>query len=258
MPLGIAAGASALGGVVKLFKSSSASADAKRRAKLNVRPKFDIQDEYFNNVDLASSQAQDGLSESSKNYYQTNAERGLGSSLGALLSTGGGINSIPELYDKFDRNSAAIAAQDSQLKTQNIQNLMQQNNVLADQKTQKWVLNKYQPFLDEAKSIAGQKQEAASLFNGGLNDVTGAITAFATSRKAKDPSDTPYGTPDASSVIEPTRDPALPNSMPETLNDSLGTIPDLHKQARVNAMGAVLNKYKNSPYYDILQSSLAA
>src|ERR1700761_2569855 len=138
MPFTAAALVTAGIGAYKLIKGASDSADAKKRAKYNIRPSYDISPEYFQNQGIASSLAQGGLPDSSKNFYETNAERGLGSSLGASLQTGGGVNSIGNLYDQFDQNNRAIASQDAQMKIDNIKNLMAADNALAAQKTQKW------------------------------------------------------------------------------------------------------------------------
>lgn len=256
-------------GIYKTIKGANDSADAKRRAKYNLRPTYDIAPEYFANQGIASNLAQGGLPDSTKNYYQTNAERGLGSSLSASLQTGGGVNSISDLYDKFDQNNRAIAAVDSQQKIENIKNLMAANNQLADQKTQKWVLDKYQPYLDNSKSIAAQKAQGAGEVNSGLNSISGAVSSYAGGKakqedqvleqqqinlaKNGNPSyqtvDTPVSNPN---VIQPGNTSAMNVNLPDSY-DALG---NFNASSRATAAAGILNKYKNSPYYSGLNSYL--
>ena len=285
MPLTVSAVGTGLLGLYNTVKGAGETADAKKRAKYNIRPDFDIQKEYYDNQGLASNIAQEGLPESTKNYYETNSERGLGSSLGAILATGGGVNSVGKLYDSFNRGTQAIAAQDAEQKINNIKNLMATNKDLADQKTQQWVLNKYQPYLDTAKSIAGEKQDGRADTNSGLNTISGAISNWA--KGQKDASDvatarkgaTGDSLADAASVDGLSTDipsispasipqytiPQVPGAFPSaaaaniTPPDSIDGLDDYQGAARTVAMNHVMNKYQNSPYapglYNYLQSA---
>lgn len=264
-------------GIYKTIKGANDSADAKRRAKLNIRPTYDIAPEYFANQGIASNLAQGGLPDSTKNYYETNAERGLGSSLGAMLQTGGGVNSIGDLYDRFDQNNRAIAAADAQQKIENIKNLMAANNQLADQKTQKWVLDKYQPYLDTAKSIAGEKAQGQGEVNEGLNTVAGAVSSYAgANAKQEDTINTPDTTKLAKGETPGTigykyDQPALSASSPTlnipdytptstipsvTMPQSYDDLNNFNTTSRQVAINNILNKYKDSPYYGGLNSYL--
>lgn len=276
MPFTAAALVTAGIGAYKAIKGAGDVADAKKRAKYNIRPTYDIAPEYFANQGIASNMAQSGLPDSTKNYYETNAERGLGSSLGALLQTGAGVNSVADIYDKFDQNNRAIAAQDAQQKIANIKNLMDANNSLADQKTQKWVLDKYQPYLDTAKSIAGQKAQGTGEIFSGLDTIGGAVSDYAGANAKQedtinnaDPTkiakgETPgtmgyrYDRPDLTatggmSIPDYTPTSSLPNvTVPQSYED-LNTFNTTSRQTAING---ILNKYKNSPYASGLNSYL--
>lgn len=274
MPFTAAALVTAGIGAYKAIKGASDSADAKNRAKYNLRPTYDIAPEYFANQGIASNLAQGGLPDSTKNYYETNAERGLGSSLGAMLQTGGGVNSVADIYDKFDQNNRAIAAQDSQQKIENIKNLMAANNQLADQKTQKWVLDKYQPYLDTSKSIAAEKAQGAGEVNSGLNSIAGAVSSYAganakqedavngnAAAKAPDPNHIEYnsGTDAPSNPYTNPYNPIKPgnvSAMNVNIPDSYDDLPSFNSSARASAASGILNNYRNSPYYDGLKQYL--
>lgn len=258
-------------GAYKAIKGASDTAAAKKRALYNIRPNFDISPEYFTNRNIAGSLAGQGLTSDATSYYGDQASRGLGSSIGALLQTGGGINNIQDLYDKFDNNNRAIATQDSEQKVANIKNLMLANNQLADQRTQKWVLDKLQPFQDEAKSISAQKAQGAGEVNSGLNTIGGAVSSYAgaTTRQedpivaSQDKADgsqipmpnnpamaTPYQPPQTlpAYTIPGTYDARPSSAMNVELPDSYDGLVKFDNSARSIAASHIINKYKNSPY----------
>ncbi len=284
MPFTAAALVTAGIGAYKAIKGASDSAQAKKRGMYNIRPTYDIAPEYFANQGIASNLAQGGLPDSTKNYYETNAERGLGSSLGALLQTGGGVNSVADIYDRFDQNNRAIAAQDSQQKIENIKNLMATNNQLADQKTQKWVMDKYQPYLDTAKSVAAQKAQGAGEVNSGLNSIAGAVSSYAGAKANQedgitnvDPNKVAAGeTPGtmgykydrapiegasvgADTIQTPamqTIQPGNTSAMNVPIPDSYDQLPNFANGSRSVAASGILNNYRNSPYYNGLSKYL--
>lgn len=249
----------------KAIKSANDSAAAKRRAALNIRPTFNIQDEYYKNQNLAQGLAQQGFTQDSKDYYQSQADRGLGSSIGALLQTGGGVNSISHLYDSYDRNNAAFASADSEKHTDNIRYLMGVNKDLADQKTQQWVLNKYQPYLDEAKSISGQKAQASTELDNSVSGLAGAASSYATSQLYKDPSIAPYRDTD---TLTGGNDPALSSPASTLQGPAKASIPNINipnsydqlqafnDTARQAAMQKIMSNYQNSPYQTNLSAYL--
>lgn len=255
--LGASAAVTAGLGLYKAIKGGGEVADAKRRAKLNIRPTYDIQKQYYDNNNLASSMAQNGLSDAERNYYNTNAERGLSSGIGAALQTGGGPNAVGGLYDSFLRGQGAIANTSDQLKTQKLATLMQTNRELADQETNKWALDKYEPFKDEAKAIAGEKTAGQQGVNDGLNTVAGAVSSFAGSRTKFE--DQPGGA--ASSITMGDKTGSAP--IPEAVSGGV-TMPTLSNQipsdaidtTRKAAVSDIMDKYKDSPYADGLYNYL--
>lgn len=152
-------------------------ADELRKA---VRPQYSIEDEYYDNVDIASYLAQSGLTQGSKDYYGNAADRGLSRFTDVALQTGGGLNQFSNLYDTYLQNQYKIAAEDSQLQTQNIQNLLQQNINLAGQKTMQWSINELEPYKDTMKAAAAAEDASSKNIWGGVNSVIGAGAAAAT------------------------------------------------------------------------------
>lgn len=245
-------------GLYKTLKGNSEVKDAQRRAKLNIRPTYDIQQQYYDNQNLAASQAQTGLSDAERNYYNTNAERGLSSGIGAALQTGQGPNAVGGLYDSFLRGQGAIANTSDQLKTQKLATLMQANNALADQETQKWALDKYEPFKDEAKAIAGQKTAGQQQVNDGLNTVAGAVSSYA-GAKTNYEDTVGQATKDS---INLGREQGAMSDLPTA---SMGVAPltlqnqipeDAINSTRGAAMKDIIAKYQGSPYLSGLSQYL--
>lgn len=270
MPLTAAALVTAGIGAYHAIKGVVDNNSAKLRAKYNIRPTYNIPEEYYTNRDLAASMAQGGLTDAAKNYYEQNAERGLGSGIGALLATGGGINGIQKLYSGFTQGNQALAAKDSELQNDNIRYLVNQNNTLADQNTQKWVLDKYQPYLDTAKSVAAQKAQAAQELNDGINSIGSAVSSYAQGKISQEdkvghipssmddngnstvsdsvsalPAASGY-TPSNNSLVKPMPNYFTPTNLAApTAYDDLN---DFNAQARQMAVNNIMTKYQNSPY----------
>lgn len=242
-------------GIYKTIKGNNAVADAKRRAKLNVRPDYPIQQQYYDNQNLAASQAQSGLSDAERNYYNTNAQRGFSSGIAAGLQTGQGPNAVGSLYDSFLRGQGAIANTSDQLKTQKLQTLMGANTALADQETQKWALDKYEPFKDEARAISGQKTAGQQQVNDGLNTIGSAVSSYAAGT-------TKYGDavnnatnlgreqgamPELATASEGVNaDPSVQGTAPITFQNQIPE--DAINSTRGAALDDIKSKYAQSPY----------
>lgn len=177
--LAIAAGASILTNGAKTIKGAMDASAGKKLQESLIRPKYSIQDEYYNNVGIAENLAQSGLTQESKDFYSDRAEQGLTYGVDATLRGGGGVNSIASLYNTFNEDNARIAAEDSQLKISNIKSLMEQNSALAGQKTYKWAIDEYEPYKDNSKAAASAIASGnASMWNG-LSGMTAALSSYA-------------------------------------------------------------------------------
>lgn len=186
MPLTASAVIGGLGAASKIVGGFINEHKAAEIEKRNKRPDFNIEDEYFQNRDAAASSAQHGLSESSLNFAKTNAERGLSASLGAMLETGAGANDVGSLYDHYNRSNLETAATDSQLQESKLKNFIDQNSQLAGQKTQRWVLNKYEPYKDKARAAAEMRGAAAQNIQTGISELAGTASSFATAQNNLD------------------------------------------------------------------------
>jgi hypothetical protein len=187
----VIAGVSALG---KIGTGIGQLIGANKKSKNNIRPTFDIQQEYFDNRDIAARTAQGGLTESSLDFYEDMAGRGLSTSTDALLQAGAGVNTINKTFDTYLQGGRSIAAEDSQLQQKNILTYLDRNDTLAKQKVQKWVIDKYEPFKDTAEAAAKERSAGAQNIFGGLAEGTGAASAYSTSKLYEDLLRTPERT----------------------------------------------------------------
>lgn len=169
--LAVGLGLQAGKGIYDAIAGGKQKRDAEEAARNAVRPEYDIQDEYFNNQTIAQNQAQSGLSASSKDYYGTQAERGLTYGVDAALRGGGSVNSIAQLYDTYNQSNQRLAVEDSRLQTDNIRALMAVNKDLAGQKTTKWAIDEYEPYKDTMKAATAGVAAGTNRQSNGINSL---------------------------------------------------------------------------------------
>lgn len=198
---GLAAGIAGAVGVAGLASSLiSHHKDAEAEKKLR-DPFYKVQDEYVENRNEAAVMASGGTPDATKNYMTGELQRGLGSTVGAIGRTGGGINEASLLLDQYNRGLEGIGAQDAQQHLDNIKYFHKVNADLAGQKTMQWSINKYQPYEEKLKALkqaeATDKQNEwnsiASIGTSGVSAVTGGQNAallkklFAQKNQVADP-----------------------------------------------------------------------
>lgn len=181
-PVGMAAqaGGVILGGIQLISSLKDEARKKKELAKLH-NPFYTIQDEYYQNRNLAGVNAEGGLPASTKDYLTSESQRGLGAGVSGILQSGGNPNDINKIFDSYNRNIDRTAAEDATAHTNNIQYFINQNANVAGQKNIQWALNKKQPYEEKLKQltegIAADKQNAF----GGASTALGSTAALGTS-----------------------------------------------------------------------------
>lgn len=178
--LAVAAGAGLVKSGFDYFGAKSAEKKADEELASLKRPFYKVQNEYYQNRNLAQEQAQGGLTATAKDYYTNQTERGLGTGISAIQQTGGSPNDIAKLFDNYENGLFNVAAQDSMLQKQNIGQLMATNKDLAGQKTIQWSLNELQPYENKLKELTQRKGAAQINANNALNSAVGTIGATST------------------------------------------------------------------------------
>lgn len=147
-------------------------AKAAKIAAANKRPDYEIPNPVIENQRLLESLAQQGLTAGAKQAYTTANDRGLTSSIEAILKSGGSPNLVNEAYDTSQQGASRMALAEDEARIRNINMYIQGQNTLADEQSKKWGINKYAPYADKA-------QVAASLSNQGMDNIwKGINTGF--------------------------------------------------------------------------------
>lgn len=182
-PLSIAS--SALGvaaGVGQYIGAAREERRAKRDLGRLKQPFYKIQNEYFQNRNMAAELAQGGLPAATKDYLQQESDRGLGTAIGGIERTGGSPNDFADLFDSYNRSIKQTAAQDASAQVANIQNFMNVNKDLAGQRTTQWAINEYQPYQNKLKEttqrIAAAKQNKSNAIQGAIGSLGATGTAL--------------------------------------------------------------------------------
>jgi hypothetical protein len=168
-----------------IYKGVKAGNAKKANEKLLANTKmpfYKIQDEYQQNRNIAANLAGGGLPDSTKNYLTTEAQRGFSAATSASNQLGGSPNDIGRLYEIYNRSIDKTAAQDAEIKINNIQNYMNVNKDLAGQKTMQWTLNELRPYERKVKQLTGNIAAEQQNVNNAVNEGASAVSSYAVGR----------------------------------------------------------------------------
>ncbi len=146
----------AIGVGTSIYKTSQANKQKREdeAQKKAIKPAFyKIQDEYFQNRDLAGNLAESGLPSSTKDYLTAQDERGFSAGLNAITSGGGDTGDVAKLFGSYANSINNTGAQDAMQKIKNIEYFTKVNSDLAGQKNIKWALNEKQPHDELLKQL---------------------------------------------------------------------------------------------------------
>jgi len=166
---------------IQFFKSASDMKRNKRELE-RLRPVFyKVQDEYYQNRNMATELAQGGMPQATKDYLTSESQRGLGAGIEGILSSGGDPEAISSLFDSYNRSINNASAQDAQMWVDNIGRLMAANKDVAGQETMKWTLNDYQPYQARLKQLTQNMANAETNMWSGASGVMQGLTSLGTS-----------------------------------------------------------------------------
>lgn len=268
----IGAGIMAAAGAAKAIHGANQAKQGRRMAANNKRPTFDIQQEYFDNQSLAQNMAQRGLSEASMNFYTNNANRGLTTATDTALQLGGGINSVSQAFDQYNQSLAGIAAADAEMRNQNIRYLMEANNQIAGQKTQKWALDKYEPYKDTARTAAAMQKIGTENIFSGISQVGSSVAAMGSAGNnggggggfgsmfsnagGAGSADTAITTVRPNATIMSTGPAPVSTGGMFAPQNNLQNVYDDVDPGRVASVDQIMQNYENSPYKNLIRQRL--
>lgn len=142
------------------------------------RPKYQINPEEYDMLNLAQSRANQGMGAGARQQLNNNADRSLAALTSAALMGGADPNGLANIADKTQQAYNQNAIYDDSVRLQNLSNLQ---NVWARQsanRDKQWQINDYQPFKDKMTGLSQQLQGANNLFMGGLNMAGGSLMSL--------------------------------------------------------------------------------
>ncbi len=170
-------------GIGQFFDAQAEEKKAKRELA-HLKPAFyKVQDEYLQNKNQAEELAGQGYTSAAKDYLTTETERGLGTAIGGISSSGGSPNDYSKLFDVYQNSINKTAAQDSEKQVENIQRLMAANKDYAGQKSMANVINEIQPYQNKLKELTQRAGAAKQNKAGGIDTLIGSISAFGTGQQ---------------------------------------------------------------------------
>lgn len=140
--------------------------NAVKQAKNNVRPEYNIDPAFQNQIDLLT--ANYGLPQSALASFYNQAGQGATQGINAILSAGGNPNMIAGLINQQNRNFQDVLVKDALAKKADLTGIINAQLQLAGEKDKAFQINKFAPYADSAQAIAQQK-------NAGLQNITGAF-----------------------------------------------------------------------------------
>ena len=257
MPVGevLQVGSAILGGIkgiADFFGSQSEEEKAREELSRLKQPFYKIQDEYNQNRNIAGANAAAGLPDETVNYYTTEAQRGLGSTLNAVNSVGGSPNDAAKLLDVYSRNINQVASQDANQRIKNMQTFFDANRELAGQKTMKWTLDEYRPYERKLKEITERIGAAKQNKNNALNSFIGSTAAAGTSLSNADLINKLFSNAGGEGVVDRIYGEVEPIRSEDVRSNLGATIPTstaAPQQQAFNVFNPAVNPYGNGNAY---------
>ena len=166
---------------IKWVSGNRKEKKAKKEREALKAPFYEIQNEYYQNLNSANAMAQSGLPAATKDYYTNQSERGLSAGVEGILGSGGTPNDVSKLFQTYNDGLGKISSVDAETHLNNIKYYMNVNKDLAGQKTISWAINKQQPYLNTLKELSAAQKAGEATKNEAYGDAMSSLTSFGTS-----------------------------------------------------------------------------
>lgn len=181
-PLLAAALVTAGTGVAQGVQGAIQKGKANRMAAKNIRPVYKKPQGIKDNLALAESRAQEGMTDAAKQAYKQNVEHGLTAAISAITNNGGSVNNIGDLYGTYQEGIGRMSIVDDEMRARNAQVLMGANKDDADADDKAWQVNEWAPYADTAQAAAAMAKQGNDNIWKGVNTVVGAGINYATGK----------------------------------------------------------------------------
>lgn len=161
---------------VGLINSRKTKREAARLAAS--RPKLEASPYLDDQLSLAQSELSSGMSGAAESAYEQGLSRDVSSSLDAILKGGGDVNNVAEIFDRSAVGRQRLALMKENLRLSQINNLVNAQGAMENQRQQMFQFNEAAPWFDAARANAQGRQKAQDMIWGGLQTVaSGAMSA---------------------------------------------------------------------------------
>lgn len=193
-PLAVLGGVKAVGGLIQGIKGLFQGGKARKLAKQNVRPEYEIPKEIEQNLRMAKTRANQGLSTAEYGKALNNIWRNRNSAMSSAQDRRSGLAMVSTTNQLANDATTNLDVTDARERKDNERFLAGQNQVMAGYKDKQWDWNKRQKFIENADAIRALYGAGQRNLNGGLNNLMGAATTYLTGRQnQKDGLPTFYG-----------------------------------------------------------------
>lgn len=218
--MAVTAGVAVAGLLYSGYKAIHAAQQEKqaRAEASNLRRPFEkVQDEFYQNQNIARELATTGLPVDTKNYLETKRNQQTGTSFEALKEAGANPNDFAKITSLYTDSLRSEAAENAQQQIANIKYFTDLNKEIAGQKTTAWAVNELQPYETKLKEIQDRNLAAQTNLNNAIDEGLGYGSALGTSlNKGNNLTTTSPATGDGVRRIGPGGNPA--DISPDTSN----------------------------------------
>lgn len=167
--IGVSAGIGAVSLGAGIIKGIGQNKKASAIEKNNVRPTYQIPDEYRQNLAIANHMAQIGLPQQQYNNQLNAINRNQASGVQALGRSQNPTGSIASIVRAGNDANNNLNAQDAQVRQQNQLGVINQNSAMANQKLAQQQYNKFDRYTENFNQAQAYRGAANQNINGGLN-----------------------------------------------------------------------------------------
>lgn len=168
-------GAAAAQGIAGLFQGIK----ARKLAKQNIRPTYQIPDEIKANLRLAKTRANQGLDPAAYGNALNNIWRNRNASVASLQDRRSALAGIGTANALSNDATLKLDIADAAAKRDNERMLMAQNQTMAGYKDKSWDWNERQRFEENADAIRALRGASQRNVMGALNNIGGAAATAA-------------------------------------------------------------------------------
>jgi hypothetical protein len=188
--------------------------EAERIARNTVRPRATVGSQYRDIYSLAESRASQGLTDQALSVYNDSTNRGLTTSIDALLRGGGGVNSISDLYDTAQDDYSKVALLEEEVRQKNTQTYISAGQDLAAEEEKVWQINDWGPYKDRVQAIADLRQQSNDNKWKAINTGLSSVLNFGLASQYKSQGDRVFGGPTTTTAAPPSA--GVPSGAPRT------------------------------------------